>query len=355
MVQPAVRLDDPDATFPGLIGKMRTAGNGRSLMLRNLAVSEVVELNVDIASMLELSEAGEYATDLALLWHVTVDAYPREDVAKYDYLNALHLASKRVAKYLAQLAKDHPLDELEYLTLERDGLEGLPRVAYLADVFCHRPYTESTVYGASMLDSLPTILHPNEILDGAVAFRNYDNSANADPTYVWQNHPIILELYRRHGKDVNFAGVVVNNVHHAIENKERNAVMSAALIHNQLRAECCLITKEGGGHPQVDVGLAADTLEGVYGVKTTLVLAEMLSGLNDSYGQLLFRSVYTNAIVSTGCQEVVELPAASQVVGTAWRDIFSNGTNEGPMKMTPRSMPGGGSQMGWTRFGSQKF
>jgi glycine reductase len=352
VVQPTLRLSDPEATFPGLIGKLRTAGSGKSLMLRNIAVSEVVEIQVDIASMLELSEAGQSATDLAALWHVTVDAFPAEGIARYDYLQALHLASKRVAKYIAQIAKDCPPDETETFTLEREGLEGLPRIAYLANVFCHRPYTESTVYGASMLESLPTILHPNEILDGALTFRNYDNSANADPTYGWQNHQIILELYRRHGVDLNFVGVVVNNVHHALEYKERNAVMSAALLHHQLHAECCIITKEGGGHPHIDVGLAADALEGLYGIKTTVVIM----GLGDAKGQVLFQSPYTNAIVSSGGFKMMELPAANQVIGTVWRSMYSpNAGFHDPMKISLHSMPCGGSQLGWTRFGSLTY
>ena len=207
-----------------------------------------------------------------------------------EYLDALHLSSKKLSKLLALLAKDCTPDETEEFTLEREGLEGLPRVAYLADVFCHAPFTEMTLYGESMAAAMPVILHPNEILDGAVTNKDYDNSTNAEATYVWQNHPIILELYRRHGVDLNFVGVVLSNIHHTVEWKQRNATMAASMIHNQLRADGCIITKEGGGHPQVDMGFATDILEGEYGIKTTLMLTEFLSPNNDSYGQLLFKS-----------------------------------------------------------------
>jgi len=208
-----------------------------------------------------------------------------------------------------------------------------------------------------MLESLPTILHPNEMLDGAVSSRNYDNATNADPTFVWQNHPIVLELYRRHGVDLDFSGVVVSNVHHELSWKERNAVMSAALLNNNLRTDAVIITKEGGGHPQVDIGIAVDTLEGRYDIRTAIVLVEMLSTANDSYGQIIFRSDYADAMVSTGCTAIVTLPRASREIGTVWFDRMGDGavSETGEVTVNYRTLRGGQSQLGWTRFGSLKF
>jgi glycine reductase len=357
VVAPTVRPDSEDTAFPGLVGKIQTVGDGRSIVLRGVVVTEVVELNVDIPTMLQLSAEAAEVTEFADMWHITVDAYPAPGVSKSDYLKALHLASKRAAKYTALLAVALEPDECESYTLERDGLEGLPRVAYLANIFCHRPFTEALVYGASMLESLPTILHPNEILDGALTNRNYDNATNADPTFVWQNHPIILELYRRHGVDLDFAGVVVSNVHHELSCKERNAVMSAAMINNNLRANAVVLTKEGGGHPQVDIGIAVDTLEGKYGIKTAIILVEMLSGINDSYGQIIFRSDHADAMVSTGCAAIATLPPSAKEIGKVWSERMGDGgVNEaGEMTVNYRTLRSGQSQLGWTRFGSLKF
>ncbi|KPU42819.1 glycine reductase complex component B subunits alpha and beta [Oxobacter pfennigii] len=350
IVQPTIKLDDEGDTFPGVIGKMRTVGRGRSLMLRNIAVSEVVEMPVDIPSILDLSKVTVEAAYIAGYYHVTIDAFPAEGISRTVYLGSLHTASKKLARHLAGLAKACTPDETEEFTLERHNLEGLPKIAYLCDVFCHRPYTDALVYGETMGESLPIILHPNEIIDGAVLNRDYDNSTNADPTYVWQNHPIIFELYRRHGIDVNFVGVVLNNVHHTVESKLRNATMAASMVHNQLKAEGCIITKEGGGHPQIDVGLAADVLEGEYGIKTTLVL---LGLSNETNAQVIFKSKYTDAIVSTGAAVVLSLPAADQVIGSSPDTRYGNPL--GPMTIALRSMHGAQSQMGWTRYGAQRI
>ncbi|SHH60276.1 glycine reductase [Sporobacter termitidis DSM 10068] len=356
IVQPTLKLEDEDATFPGVVGRMKTAGRGTSLMLRNVVISETAEVKIQLPSLVEMTELGAAHTDFAKYFHIVIDAFPAEGVPREDYLTALHKASKKLAKHVAAIAKDCAPDDTEEFTLEREGLDGLPRVAYLADVFCHAPFVEMTLYGESMAAAMPVIIHPNEILDGAVTNKDYDNSSNADPTYVWQNHPIILELYRRHGVDLNFAGVVLSNIHHTVEWKQRNATMAAAMIHNQLRADGCIITKEGGGHPQVDVGFATDVLEGEFGVRTTLILAEFLSPNNDARGQLLFKSKYADAIVSTGCFDMVDLPAADTAIGHIPTLMpTKDGTLAGPVTINNRSMQGCESQMGWTRFGSLKF
>jgi len=357
VTQPTLRLDAAETTFPGLTGKMETVGDGRTILLRGVVVTEIVEMDVDIPSQLQLSSEAEEITDLAAMWHVTVDAYPIDGTAKYDYLCAVNLASKRIAKYIAALAETLKPDAQETFELDSNVSDDLPKVAYLANVFCHRPYTESLIYGASMLESLPTILHPNEILDGALTNRDYDNATNADPTFVWQNHPIILELYSRHGKDLNFAGVVVSNVHHELSWKERNATMACALLKNNLNADAVIITKEGGGHPQVDIGIATNILEGKYGIKTAILMVEMLSAKNDSYGQVIFQSEYADAMVSTGCAAFVSLPPAKKTIGMVGQDNRGNTEvgESGEMIINHRALKTGQSQLGYTKYGSLKF
>jgi glycine reductase len=181
----------------------------------------------------------------------------------------------------------------EEFTLERDGLEGLPRIAYLADVFCHAPFTEMTLYGETMAAAMPVILHPNELLDGAITNKDYDNSVNADPTYIWQNHPIVLELYRRHGVDLNFVGVVMSNVHHTVEWKQRNAAMAAAMV----RCSSKPTLHHHEGRRRTSAGR-----HGLPRISSRRIRrqddadpTEFLSPDNDAYGQLLFKSKYADA------------------------------------------------------------
>src|SRR5207249_7900120 len=57
--------------------------------------------------------------------------------------------------------------------------DGLPRVAYVFQLHSHQRPTvpgEGLLYGDNCRHLLPTILHPNEVLDGAV-MRAYDSMA----------------------------------------------------------------------------------------------------------------------------------------------------------------------------------
>ena len=57
-----------------------------------------------------------------------------------------------------------------------------------------------------------------------------------------------LDLYERHGKDLNFLGVVISPESTVLAGKERNARMSAA-IGADLGANGAVITEEGYGNP----------------------------------------------------------------------------------------------------------
>ena len=90
------------------------------------------------------------------------------------------------------------------------------------------------MYGSNIGEIVPTILHPNEVLDGAV-LRDY--RAMGIETYVIQNHPIIKELYRRHGKDICFVGVIITLGYNNEPEYGRAATMVANLAKRVLGAD----------------------------------------------------------------------------------------------------------------------
>ena len=114
---------------------------------------------------------------------------------------------------------------------------------------------------------MPTIVHPNEILDGALMF------SYSAFTWFAQNHPVILELYRRHGKDLWFAGVVPTIAPVTIAEKESNAYLNARLAKETLGADGILATKIGGGAVDTDLMLTYTRCEEL-GMKGTLIIME---------------------------------------------------------------------------------
>ena len=68
-------------------------------------------------------------------------------------------------------------------------------------------------YGLSLRQSMATFVHPNELFDGAVTVDTTRSGRGYYPTtWDWQNHPLVLRLYKAHGRDLNFAGVILQRI-----------------------------------------------------------------------------------------------------------------------------------------------
>jgi len=83
---------------------------------------------------------------------------------------------------------------------------------------------------------VPTLLHPNEWLDGAVV-TSYHTSIGGAETYFYQNNPVVAELYRRHqAREINFVGTVATIASADNCDRERNCHYAANLVKWALRA-----------------------------------------------------------------------------------------------------------------------
>ncbi|KPU44298.1 betain reductase complex component B subunit alpha and beta [Oxobacter pfennigii] len=353
-IQPMYKLDGA-STFPGIVDEIKRVGTGASVILRGVSVTEVMTQPTVSVSTLDMSGPGaEESFVLPKLVHICMLAKIAPDSQKDAYLNAINIASKKVAKYIAQCAKDCIPDEVEAFELKKEGLENLPRVAYIFQVFSHAPVTDTVYYGDGCATMLPTVVHPNEILDGALVFRDYYSTSNVSPTYFFQNHPVIRELMGRHGKDLNFAGVIISNTPAEVVNKNRNAMMCAGLAKNVINADCAIITKMGGGHPQIDTGLNCDYCEEL-GVKTVLLLTEFLSAQSPIDELVLFSTENANAMVTNGCLVHVDLPKVDRVIGQT--TIPNRATNSaidvhGPLTLLTSAIRESMSQIGYTNRSS---
>ncbi len=360
IVQPYWRLGPGASTFPGVVDPIGPAGTGEAVVLRGLAVAEIVEIDLPLGTFVDMRGPAAPHTRFSRTINLTLDAFPAPGVTKLDYISALNTASKKVAKYLAQAAAPAlPAASAETadFTLRRDNLDELPRIAYICQIFSHAPYTDTTYYGDGCAKMMPLIIHPNEILDSALCNRNYFQLTNADPTYSYQNQPIIQELYRRHGVDLNFVGVILSNTPHELTDKERNAMMAANLAHYHLRADAVVITKEGGGHPQIDTGLICDNCENL-GIRTAILITEFLSPDNAADESVLFTTPHANAIVSSSCLETIVCPPVRRVIGSTPVPLLTNLGKVDPygeMIMTNHKTRGGTSQLGATRYTSTRY
>jgi sarcosine reductase len=103
-------------------------------------------------------------------------------------------AGLKAAVYFAAAAKHSTPDERQTLELPpvafNVGSKALRRIAYIFPMHFHQHPTrqnETVFYGSNIQGFMPTIVHPNEILDGALMF------SYSALTWFAQNHPVILE------------------------------------------------------------------------------------------------------------------------------------------------------------------
>lgn len=319
IIEPRLKLDDEEATFPGALGKLRRAGSGRTIALQGVNVVETWQVLLPISqTIIDMSGPGAAYSPFSKTFNVIITATAAEGIDKFEYASALKKASLTVATYLARAARNCKPDEVEVFDLGKeylgDRIGNLPRVVYIYQLFAHKPLGETLLYGDHCRQLLPMVIHPNEILDCALINNNYEHLNVADVTYTIQNHPIVRELYRRHGVDLDFAGVVLTNAPPSLIEKEKLALLTATQVKYVLAADGAIITKEGGGHPQIDVVLNCERCEEL-GVKTVIVVSEMMTTSRRSDETLIFNSPKADAIVSTGCFEFLDLPAVERLIG----------------------------------------
>lgn len=359
IIQPTIKIDDEYSTFPGTLGEMKKVGSGRTLKLRGITVLETYDLMQPSGAILDMSGPAAEHTIFSQMIQLVINPHIADGVDKFNYIDALKRASLTIAKYLAKAAIKLIPNDVEEFSLEVNtndlyDAEGnpLPRFAFIYQIFSHRKAIDTLYYGDECIHMLPTIVHPNEILDGALINNNYEQLPNGDPTYIIQNHPLIKELYRRHGKELNFVGVVVSNTPSAMVDKKRNAMLATSLAKEVLKADCVLINKEGGGHPQVDIQLNCDLAENL-GMKTGIILAEFMttSGISDE--AVIFNTPNASAIVTTGCLQRFLVPAVERVLGSPVKDITV--PLDGPIMLSNRNIRGALSQLGESWYTSIKY
>ncbi|HEX9455624.1 MAG TPA: glycine/sarcosine/betaine reductase component B subunit, partial [Candidatus Binatia bacterium] len=175
-------------------------------------------------------------------------------------------------------------------------------------------------YGLPIRESLPTALHPNELLDGAVTMNTTRGIGYYPTTWDWQNHPLMLGLYREHaaGK-VGFAGVILERISYETHHAKEVVAHNTAQLAKSLGAEAALLTWLGSGNAFVEMMLTIRACERL-AIKTVLVTYEY-GGKDGVDSPLLFYSPEADAVVSTGSRDRwIELPAAEKIIGS-YREI----------------------------------
>ena len=321
VIQPRCKIDKVNSDFPGWLGKLSITGEGRSRSLRNLNVAVCNPYSRrPYAALFDMFGPGAEESLYGKMHNLCVIPCPSENTEELDFEMAVKSAGLKAAVHLARAAGGSRIDETEIFDLsipEAIGSSGknLPRVAYYYQV--HAPQHdylnvgEPILYGTETTNLLPTLIHPNEVLDGAIL---NTHTVRGMTTHTIQNHPTIMELYRRHERDLIFVGVVMGVACVDPIQRKRMSMMAANLIANVLGADGVIMSKIHGGMPHADLGLVGEECEKL-GVKTAL-FANVYGTSGAIADYLLFNAESLDAIVSVGqFLDRIQLPRAERISG----------------------------------------
>jgi glycine reductase complex component B subunit alpha and beta len=301
VVQPRCKIDGTDADFPGFVGKMQIAGNGRTRSLRGIAVivSDPCTQRKENA-LLDMAGPISEMSPYGKMKNVHIAPYSATGVSEQGFENAVKEAGLKTAVYLARGADKHPVNDVEVYDLDIPGIDQkskLPRVACYYQLyspqFDWRAISDRVFYGTDIRHLMSTIIHPNEVLDGAIVGWN---CIKALDTYSNQNHGVIKEMYRRHGKDLNFVGVILATANTEPPARARSASIAAHLLKDVLGADGVILVKIVGGMPHIDLAMTGEECEKV-GVKTAIT-TQPLTPFGTLGDTILFNAAALNLIIT---------------------------------------------------------
>ncbi|MEL7608106.1 MAG: glycine/sarcosine/betaine reductase component B subunit [Bacillota bacterium] len=316
MVEP--RFKPEGGIFPGFLSPPHTAGSGRTNCLEGAAVILTGEYSKTEKGLMVSREgvidmggpAAQYCLG-AKTHNLVLTSKAAAGVSNAEYDAGIRLASLKVAACLAETTKELSAENIETYELN-DTAEGLPRVAYIYQIQSQGALLETFVYGSDAVHLVPTLMHPNEFMDGAVVSGNH--SMQTTPTYVHCNNPVIKDLYKRHGKDLCFAGVILTEGHWKTTFLKERSASFAAKIARLLDIDGVILTQEGAGMSMIDQMLACRECE-KQGIKSVVITYE-IGGIEGSDVPLLDSVPEADAIVSTGNrEELLDLPAVETLLG----------------------------------------
>jgi glycine reductase complex component B subunit alpha and beta len=318
-VEPRAKVGD-GVVFPGFLGGMATVGSGRTVRLSGVAVLASSRFPQPFSGLLQAREAvvdmsGPAAnhSPFSRVIDIVLVLTPNPAIENDDYDDAVRRAGVKVAEFLGRAAIGIPPDDTTVFDFStRDP--NLPNVVYFYQLQGQGRMADTFLYGRDIHNLVPTLIHPGEVLDGAIVSGVFVYSCYKNPTYLHQNNPIIWELQARHGRDLNFVGVIINRGHNYTQDDKERSSHWAAKLAAMLDADGAVLTAEGGGNSAIDMMLACQYLE-QSGIKTVVVSSEAAGA--DGYDFPLFYTVpEAAAIVSVGSEdEIVAMPRVGRVIG----------------------------------------
>ena len=335
--------------FPGFLGpgktdlgSGKTVGIGITLRLEGVALVLTTDieawksvegpssLNGPRERVIDMNGPAAQYSPFSQTRNIVLSFSATPGVSLEEIDNSIRIAGLKAAERIAKAASgSKPSRKHVYKLSAVDA--SLPRVVYICQLASDGIFRDTFLYGEYTRYLNPTLIHPNELMDGAIV--NGSLSYASSPTYVHCNNKVVEELYSQHGKTLNFAGVVLTGRHHLTHSHKSKRAHYSAKLAKLLHADGAVLTQEGGGNSIVDQMLTCQFCEEI-GIKTAVITYEM-GGVEGTDFPLIFQVKEADAIVSTGNREArIRMPAMKRAIGgdkIIYDDVPADGEYEAYM------------------------
>lgn len=359
VIEPRVKVSGNGGIFPGFLSKVEQVGEGRTHVLKGAAVVTTGKIVGFQEGIIDMTGVGADYTPFSKTLNLVVVAEPIEGLLQHDHEEAVRLLGYRAARYMAEAGRNVEPDEIKtYETkpiLEQAAqYPDLPKVAYVYMLQTQGLLHDTYVYGVDAKKIIPTFIYPTEVMDGAIVSGNCVSACDKNPTYVHMNNPIIHDLYERHGKDINFMGVIITNENVYLADKERHSNMVAKLVE-WLGVDAAIISEEGFGNPDADLIMNCKKIE-KKGIKT-VILTDEYAGQDGASQSLADADPIANACVTAGnANMTIILPKLDKIIGhIKVVNTIAGGHNEslredGTIEGEIQFITGATSEVGFTKL-----
>lgn len=326
VIEPRIKVKGPGIVYPGICDRpTTTVGQGVTHRLAGVGIIEVsevqqheaggdyTELYIDMSG--PWAEIIPYASMLNLCVVVEPDPALHVDIKN----RAVHQACLTVSDALASTVKDIEPPQREVFELKPVS-PSLPKVVYIPCI--HSPQAMSgslstfciSIYGLSQLTS-PWVLHPNELLDGAISGPYRTAFATS---WMMVNNPVLLEMYRRHGTDFNFVACIALRTEWTMQHEKELMAQQTAKCAGLFGAQGALVTWDAAGNEFMEVIRTIQACEKL-GIKTVFLTSEGVS--SEGVSTMLEPVPEADAMVSTGFYPsealgLGDLPPVERVIGS---------------------------------------
>lgn len=317
VIEPRAKLDGE--IFPGVFREhMEEAGNGITYVLEGCAVVTTGPIVGFQEGLIDMSGPAAQYSIFSELINIVMIITKEDYVEPHEHEETVRLAGIKLAKFIGEIGLKY--DEFDSVLYEWKSIgekykeySTLPKVAYVYNCMSQGLLHDTYFYGRDTKHIIPSLISPLEVMDGAIISGNCVSPGSKTTTYHHLNNAVIKELLKKHGKELNFIGIVLNPLMVTLKEKYRNCMLTVKNVE-MLGAEGVIISQEGFGNPTTDLMVVCQHLENK-GIKTVIITNEDagIDGMSESLPDSVTEA---KAIVSTGnSNATIMLPKVEKIIG----------------------------------------